>query len=227
MWYKVKRILVGTQQVRPEWNYEYNINFKDYSNISQVQALWWTFDKPSTNETTPAVNQTYWFYNSNYPNNVWWCEWNYLIPGISTADKITISLSWYWPSSSNSAGHLLVWLTIPQSGGFWTPWLLWYLQFRGNTNDSLVLRNSNSDIWSQNIGSATAYSWQCTLTLEIDFVNKLVTYKSTGKSKTWTHALSDSDITLIKTFTHLSVVLNAYSRSAINNQIWTASIKVK
>ena len=227
MWYKVKRILVGTQQVRPEWNYEYNINFRDYSNINQVKALGWNF-RWADSGIVPAVNQTYWLYNSNYLNEVWWFYWYYQIPhSLSTANKITISVSWYWPSSTPYAAYANMYLFDGNTSV--DNWVIWQFRFgtAWATDGFLLLDSSGTTLWTQNVGNWASYSWSFTMTIVIDLLNKLITYSTTWKSLSWNKVLTDSNISYIRTLKALRVGATAYGGSQVNNQIWSAWIKIE
>jgi hypothetical protein len=226
MGYKIKRIYQGDKQVRPSW-WKYNINFKDYSNISQVKALGWNF-RWADSGIVPAVNQTYWLHNSNYINEVRWFWWTYQIPiSLSTANKITISVSWYWPSSTSNAAYSSMYLCKDIS---WNDsWIMGRFRFgSGWATDSFLLLNDSGTVQrTQNVGSWASYSWSFTMTIVIDLSNKLITYNTTWKSLSWNRALTDSDISYIKTLGAIRVGSTAYGGSQVNNQIWSAWIKIE
>jgi hypothetical protein len=181
MWYKIKRILVWTQQVRPAHIYEYSYDFRGKSK-SQLQTDWWTL----TSTWNTYFDSTYWIYCTSNTNNVTRSLWTVF----SNAKKIVFWLKWYysWVSSWNAIW--LSWRTYTNSTstnrcGIWID--------KPYDSSAYFYYNLSGTLFAW----PTIWTWWLEYSCEFDLVNKTVSYNVNWTTWTWT--MSDSDVTNIKT----------------------------
>ena len=170
MWYKVKKRLIGTQQVRPS-KYEYSYDFRNKS-TSQITADGWTYSAWAT----PYFNSN-WVYGASV-------RLVYDISShISNAKKITIQFS------SSTISECWAWVrlakTVTSSSRVWLTWP-WH--------------NGSSETYMQIYDTVNSYSWLSSWTYTFNWVINLtaktwslsITWKTT---QTWT--LTDTQVSNI------------------------------
>ena len=213
--------------------FEIETDFRNYSNISDVYALWWwAWAKWSMQ---PAVNSTYWFYCWNYTNYRWW-QWLYydISSYMTNAKKIYAHLTWYMPWwYTYQANERIVLCNISRIDGNWETTaseifateLKWW-NYNNNTNIGKAVGWASYtklvDYWSSN------YTWDVDITFEINLESWLVTSVITQPASiSMQYTLSASEISWIKS--SLKFIDFAFTTYAtwINNYIKTAHIKIE
>lgn len=230
-----QRLIWGTEPPPPPTPvlFEIETDFRNYSNISDVYALWWwAWAKGSM---SPAVNTSYWFYCSNY-SSAWWWQWLYydISSYMANAKKIYAHLTWYMPWwYTYQANERIVLCNISRIDGTWETTasdifqneLKWW-NYNNNTNIGKAVGWASYtklvDYWSSN------YTWDVDITFEINLESWLVTSVITQPSSiSMQYTLSASEISWIKsTLKFIDFAFTTYA-TWINNYIKTAHIKIE
>lgn len=187
MWYKVKRIRVGTKMVRP-YRFEYEYDFRNKT-TTQLANDWWT-------NTSWLVTWSDWIsYNGWHQcmNTVSW-----LWDAISSAKKITLYVQTYMSSTSNP----LAWLALFHD----TNWTAESWFYYDNTN--FVVNANASIVYSQTHSKST---WIKNITCVFDLVNKTYYWNYVWGNGAFSGTLTDSQITAIRTCWIARLVIRLYS----------------
>lgn len=217
----------------PSALFEIETDFRNYSNISDVYALWWWAQAKWSMQ--PTVNTTYWFYCGNY-TSYWWWQWLYydISSYMANAKKIYAHLTWYMPWwYTYQANERIVLCNISRIDGNWettasdqfTTELKWW-NYNNNTNIGKAVGWASYtklvDYWSSN------YTWDVDITFEINLESWLVTSTITQPSSiSMQYTLSASEISRIKsTLKFIDFAFTTYA-TWINNYIKTAHIKIE
>lgn len=199
MWYKIKKFLLWTSLIRPEWTpstYEYEYDFRNKT-WSTVQSDWWTLAQWTSRTTINSSGiscPTRWQWESNR-------FWIYRSVDASNAKKVTISLQTYVQATSrwNLLFYKLAAANTPisiapsmqlaytWSTASWYEWRTWQLWLPNN----------------ETLTSPTyIYTWTFLCEWEVDLENK--TSKLTVNWSvilTWT--VSDSTVSSIRSWAYL------------------------
>lgn len=198
MWNKIQRIYVGSNLVRP--NYEFSYDFRNKT-LAQIQADWWTsYDK------TPSFDANGMYSSSTSSSNdvrvkrliPWW---------LSTAKKITITLNYKWNST---VPWVNFWVNINSDNSSAT-WTNLQGTYRGVVVDGTTIYSINN---------ASDASWTYSETLVLDLVNKTYTV---SWHWSYTRSLTDAQITNLKAKTWLYV----YSYRSNYVRVQDVTIKVE
>ena len=193
MWYKVNKIRVGTQQVRPVWKFSYDFRNKS---VSQIQSDWWV-----TRDWSYSTGSS-WIYTSR--DVVIWFPVD-----CSNATKITIT----WTANSARASYwwFNIWLTTTvttqtSDAGFG-------LYGTANNPSSAVTVYSNwsrsnwNDIW-------VIRPWTYTATVVIDLLNKTISW-SVPNIWTSTLSLNNTQVSAIKSMKWLMIYLSTWNTTTV------------
>ena len=194
MWYKVKRILVGTQQVRPERNYEYYCNFRN-SSQSAMTSDWW-----SIKTWTPTFSA-----NGISGSSVRAFKW---IPTLTSTSKIKLKC-WFILQSWAALAY-----SLTEAYSTWTyKSNLWGSYFDG-------INQTEYSIWNT-IYYIHAVSGTGTWEMNIDLGNNTVTY-SNSLYNSWaiqTKTISAAEKTNVLLATNIRILLvgNATDNATIQD----------
>lgn len=197
MWYKIKKIYIGTQQVRPA-TYEYSYDFM-WKNMTQVAndgrqwTSWWNIDS----------NGLY----RNAWNNPIYIQPSWMWTALSNATKLTIKI-WYYVTKWTWTRD--IWCSINSTSWYSEPRFWLYCWWLSSANSAYHPWSS----WPQ-YEFSYSYTWSTVFTEVWDFVNKTLTISSTdGNTITPnTFTLTDSMIATLKTHTYISIMQNwTYSK---------------
>ena len=193
MWYKVKRILVGTQQVRPVWKYSYDFRNKT---VSQIQSDWWV-----TRMWSYSAGSS-WIY-TNRDAIIWFAV------DCSNAKKIIMT----WTANSARASYwwVSIWLmttvtTQTSDAGFG-------LYGTANNPASAVTVYCNwsrvnwNDIW-------VIRPWPHTVTMTLDLVNKTFVW-NVPNIWTSTQSLNDTQISAIKNMKWFCIYFSTWNTTTV------------
>lgn len=189
MWYKVKKIMLGTQQVRPAPLYKYEYDFRN-KNATTLANDWWI------NVLWAASGLTYnsdWIHNSwsPYENVLLKIEW--ISSVIANAKKITLNMVWKSSFWQVSLSFREVATSSSRTG---TTWI--YFQRWDYNNPCAVYWWIYWTSAYQTVSASTYYNTWFWQTWVFDFVNKTLTITDT----LWFSnvvTLTDTQISNIKT----------------------------
>lgn len=187
-WYKIKRIMLWTKQVRPPvQEYYYDFVWKDYQTCVDDG---WTFQDWNT----------HWEFTSNWLHSTYWhADHGYKFRSVvrpinlTSINKATFTGQVYW-NYWFLTWALAIWFIKELVNG--SNKCTWYFTFFDWTDIKWKWYVTPSSNYLDQDENAT---WTYNYTIEIDFINK--TIKMTLEWKwTVTGTLSDSDITTTKTY---------------------------
>ena len=162
MWNKIKKIYVGTQQVRPKDVFEYSYDFRNKT-ISQIISDWWT-----TAQWTPTITSN-WYSSSNSSRS----RSNFTLPSLSNAKKITLKTTIVFNNSTSA------WKAVRL-----------FTSSRTNATGYLVSAYWDMQVqigWDSTILSPTWSAWTYNTTAILDLQNATYTFSVTWFSdNTWT-----------------------------------------
>lgn len=161
MWYKIKKIYVGTQQVRPKeiiptsWLLWYRPlqsdlkdasgNWKDwswYSGTGSFETVWgYTWARVTENSsrlTTQHIKLESITYNAEPISLCWWIRFNYLARGYWVKD-------WDWLITNIGSSWYFIWVKSPESES--SSYVRWW--------DAGGFSNNNSN------ATVTTWNWYC------------------------------------------------------------------
>ena len=187
MWYKVKKIYVGTQKIRPYW-YEYSYDFR-WKTWSQCQSDWWTL----IGWYTPSISSDGIYYN-------WWDSFFWKqIANFTNAKKITFSVyyncsnsfDWFWPRIQ----------IVPWESTYSWLWI-WKNKYEVQLNEATTKTVTR-----------THWTWWFTQNMVYDLVNKTYTY-TWDIAESWT--LTDAQVTSIKSTNWIWLILSSVTVQSVN-----------
>jgi len=177
MWYKVNKIYVGTQQVRPAYLYKYEYDFRNKTTTNLTNDGW-TYTK------TPSIDANGVYYSS------WACYLTHSLVSFNNARKITID------------AQFQVWLTSMWSVWLWTSINNWENNwFYSDQTPSRQVKLNSATITDER---TSIQSWTRTIHIEYDLVNKTYLY-TWFIEQSWT--LTDTQIANIKTNNALRIIV--------------------
>lgn len=211
--------------------FEIETNFRNYSNISDVYALWWWAGAKWS--MSPAVNTSYWFYCSNYSSAWWWCWLYYNISSyMSNAKKITMNLTWTLPAATyqgNESLYLTDTTVLDSTGSDTAPNRL-YTQIKWwPYNDVTCIWKRLNWTWSKlyEYWSST-YNWDTDMTWEINLETWVITCTFTQPASiSMTYTLTSSELSWVKsTLKYAAFNFTTYT-TWLNDTIKTAHIRIE
>lgn len=228
-----QRLIWGTEPPPPPTPvlFEIETDFRNYSNISDVYALWWwAWAKGSM---SPAVNTSYWFYCSNYNSAWWWCWLYYDISSyMSNAKKITMNLTWTLPAATYQGNESLCLTdtTVLDSTGSDTAPNRLYTQIKWwPYNDVTCIWKRLNWTWSKlyEYWSST-YNWDTDMTWEINLETWVITCTFTQPASiSMTYTLTSSELSWVKsTLKYAAFNFTTYT-TWLNDTIKTAHIIIE
>ena len=228
-----QRLIWGTEPPPPPTPvlFEIETDFRNYSNISDVYALWWwAWAKGSM---SPAVNTSYWFYCSNYTSAWWWCWLYYDISSyMSNAKKITMNLTWTLPAATyqgNESLRLTDTTVLDSTGSDTAPNRLYTNIKWWPYNDVTCIWKRLSWTWSKlyEYWSST-YNWDTDMTWEINLETWVITCTFTQPASiSMTYTLTSSELSWVKsTLRYAAFNFTTYT-TWLNDTIKTAHIIIE
>ena len=189
MWYKVNKIRVGTNIVRPVYKYSYDFRNKS---ISQIQSDWWV-----TREWSYSAGSS-WIYTSR--DTVIWFPVD-----CSNATKIT--MTWTANASNTTTSWFSIGLMTTVTTQTSDAWIWLYGTFNSPSWAVSVYSNWSranwNDIWA-------IRPWTYTATVVIDLLNKTISWSVPNK---WTSTLSltDAQVSAIKSMKWFNIYLSTWN----------------
>lgn len=211
--------------------FEIETDFRNYSNISDVYALWWwAWAKGSM---SPAVNTSYWFYCSNYNSAWWWCWLYYNISSyMSNAKKITMNLTWTLPAATyqgNESLFLTDTTVLDSTGSDTAPNRLYTSIKWWPYNDVTCIWKRLNWTWSKlyEYWSST-YNWDTDMTWEINLETWVITCTFTQPASiSMTYTLTSSELSWVKsTLRYAAFNFTTYT-TWLNDTIKTAHLIIE
>lgn len=186
-WYKVKKIYVGSRQVRPK-RFEYSYDFRDKTATQLANDGW--------NNTSWITLDSNWITASSWHNCLNTVSW--LWDAVANAKIITMEIQAYKPSSSWG----ISWITIIKDSNVtaqtWTYYDYYYFDVMANGND-LYKPSYSTSSWTKNI------------TCVYDLVNKTYSWNFVWGLGTFSWTLTDTQIAWIKTCWIARIVFQSVS----------------
>lgn len=228
-----QRLIWGTEPTppTPPALFEIETDFRNYSNISDVYALWWwAWAKWSMQ---PAVNTSYWFYCSNYSSAWWWCWLYYNISSyMSNAKKITMNLTWTLPAATyqgNESLFLTDTTVLDSTGSDTAPNRLYTSIKWWPYNDVTCIWKRLNWTWSKlyEYWSST-YNWDTDMTWEINLETWVITCTFIQPASiSMTYTLTSSELSWVKsTLKYAAFNFTTYT-TWLNDTIKTAHLKIE
>ena len=213
-WYKISKIYVGTDQVRPTVPTSFSYDFKTMS-LADLTAAWFTYTW--LNNGVPATDSTKWFYSTH--------DWQAVLSmpiDLTTANSISITCVYYGYSGSWVWGcrHWIS-TSIQESTGSADIKVLWELQMNNNSgyNYQAIYVAGSRKAWN----SLTLSSWEYTCILSVDLTTWAVLWDEWVTTANYT--LSASEIAAARTATYMCLVAgyNWWKQ----HQLWSAEWEIQ
>lgn len=201
-WYKLSKIYVGTDQVRPkkETVIVYSIDLAN-SSTSAMAAAWWSY-----RGTAPSFNSSWAYLNSASK------IWIYKNIDISSAKKIRVTSDWRFVPSADMS----LWVQSSSQSNY-------YYGYKGKLVGSYysVVYNDSS----RGSVSGSYPTWNYTNVFEVDLTTWATTYTQNWNSVSGTP--SSSELSNIKWWTYIWAWFEAYSSSVWTNWNIVKNIKIE
>lgn len=216
MWYKLKRATMRVsgveKQVRPTTStYEISYDLRD-GTLAWLEAAWFTWITTNWGYAFDAN----WLYQTSSSNDRGTSVYKTI--DLTQAKKITVQSLGYWERWSWT-NDKYVWIMTTQNTN---PGFRGQIRLNTNTWSKDWWIEYYNASWTMILSSITQqnrYSWDTTMTLVVDLVNKVIDYNTSGTNVgSWTLSITDAIVAEIRSMQYIHLWWNRWYHSFDANE---------